>query len=326
MIRQAVLPPPIARLARRSAAVLASADWARFRATGSLLLGSDASLKALHEALRGKDALSPGCRRSQAAEHLPPGPLRRALANRPALWTPTDGIVDASSILAHFLDDAARHGVEVRCGVPVDGVVIEEGAVRGVRVGGRLVPAEIVVNATGAWVASLAHGTGAVAIPWSILRRHLVHLGPAPDVPEDLPFLWDIDAGWYLRPESRGLLACACDESPSPPCDPDVDRSVLDILGRKLSRAVHPLAQLPVRRCWAGLRTFAPDRTFVIGFDPHIEGFFWMGGLGGHGVTCSWAAGELGARLLQGESPEEAGSFSPARFRAASAGEADSVT
>ncbi len=326
MIRQAVLPPPVARLARRSAEVLGRAKWARFRPTGSLLLGSEASLTELRDALGESDALPPGADITRAAAHLPPGDLRAALGERAALWTPTDGIVDASSILSHFLDDAARHGVTIRYGTPVEGVVVEDGQVKGVRVDGAFLAADIVVNATGAWVGAFAEGLGALPVGWSVLRRHLAHLGPAADIPRDLPFIWDIDAGWYLRPESRGLLACACDESPSPPCDPQVDRSVLDALGRKLSEAHLPLDRLPVRRCWAGLRTFAPDRTFVIGFDPCLDGFFWMGGLGGHGVTCSWAAGELGARLLAGESPREAESFDPARFLDHSAGEAGAIT
>ena len=36
-----------------------------------------------------------------------------------------------------------------------------------------------------------------------------------------------------------------------------------------------------VDRTWAGLRTFAPDRTPVVGFDPRAEGFFWLAGQGG---------------------------------------------
>jgi glycine/D-amino acid oxidase-like deaminating enzyme len=52
-----------------------------------------------------------------------------------------------------------------------------------------------------------------------------------------------------------------------------------------------------VRRAWAGLRTFAPDRRFVIGPDPRLRGFAWCAGLGGHGVTTAVAVGEALADL-----------------------------
>jgi len=62
------------------------------------------------------------------------------------------------------------------------------------------------------------------------------------------------------------------------------------------------LGNLTVRRSWAGLRTFSMDQGFVIGPDPRLEGFFWVAGLGGHGMTTSAAVGELATDLLLGRS------------------------
>jgi hypothetical protein len=33
-----------------------------------------------------------------------------------------------------------------------------------------------------------------------------------------------------------------------------------------------------VERSWAGLRSLAPDRTPVVGYDPQQEGLFWLAG------------------------------------------------
>ena len=49
---------------------------------------------------------------------------------------------------------------------------------------------------------------------------------------------------------------------------------------------------------WAGLRTFAPDDTFVVGFDPDLEGFFWLAGQGGYGVQAAPALSRLSAALI----------------------------
>ncbi|MFN8642930.1 MAG: hypothetical protein U0802_15230 [Candidatus Binatia bacterium] len=43
------------------------------------------------------------------------------------------------------------------------------------------------------------------------------------------------------------------------------------------------LAPRHVKRAWAGLRTFAPDRVLVVGEDPLLPGFFWLAGQGGCG-------------------------------------------
>src|SRR3546814_8894202 len=56
-----------------------------------------------------------------------------------------------------------------------------------------------------------------------------------------------------------------------------------------------------VERKWAGLRSFAPDRLPVYGFDPLARGFFWFAGQGGFGIQAALAAAKLGASLLTGE-------------------------
>ena len=53
-----------------------------------------------------------------------------------------------------------------------------------------------------------------------------------------------------------------------------------------------------VDRTWAGLRTFAPDRTPVVGFDPRAEGFFWLAGQGGYGIQTAPALSAITAALV----------------------------
>ena len=77
---------------------------------------------------------------------------------------------------------------------------------------------------------------------------------------------------------------------------------------------------LALERKWAGLRSFAPDRLPVYGFDPQVEGFAWFAGQGGFGIQTSPAAARLAAQLLTGAASDEmtrtidATLYSPARF------------
>jgi len=76
-----------------------------------------------------------------------------------------------------------------------------------------------------------------------------------------------------------------------------------------------------VERRWAGLRSFAPDRNPVYGFDPSAQCFFWCAGQGGFGIQTAPAAAKMAAALLLGTEPDEAvghidpAAFSPARLR-----------
>jgi D-arginine dehydrogenase len=78
-----------------------------------------------------------------------------------------------------------------------------------------------------------------------------------------------------------------------------------------------------VRRAWAGLRTFAPDRVPVLGEDPAAPGFWWLAGQGGAGIKTAPAMAQLLTvamdrsrfpphALQLGVTPD---ALSPARFR-----------
>jgi D-arginine dehydrogenase len=49
---------------------------------------------------------------------------------------------------------------------------------------------------------------------------------------------------------------------------------------------------------WAGLRSFAADREFVVGSDPRDKSFFWLAGQGGYGVQTAPGLAKLSAALL----------------------------
>ena len=66
--------------------------------------------------------------------------------------------------------------------------------------------------------------------------------------------------------------------------------------GLEVSRVTHR---------WAGLRTFAPDQTFVVGFDPRTEGFFWLAGQGGYGVQTAPGMARLATALITSSSLQE---------------------
>ena len=148
------------------------------------------------------------------------------------------------------------------------------------------------------------------------LRRSLVWSGAAH--PQREPWVWWVDRPFYLRPESGGLLMCPCEEVavplPARGKQPDTDPAVLEDLFTSLRELAPQLAERPITRYWTGLRTFAPDRRFVIGWDPWNPRLFWSAGFGGHGMTSGLAAGALAAEQFLRRGAD--GPLEPARFLA----------
>jgi D-arginine dehydrogenase len=231
-----------------------------------------------------------------------------------ALWCGAEGVVDIHALLTRYLREAREAGFRLQTTCRVDDVVIEGGRATGVQTPLGRIDADGVIDASGAWAGRM--GRLARPLPLQPLRRHLfVTSPPAGAALLGAPFVWDEETAFYFRPEGDGLLFSPCDETPMPPCDPPTDVAAAELLAAKLARKAPAFADLPVRRSWACLRTFARDRRPVIGPDPDVPGLFHVSALGGFGMGTSAAVGDLAATLLAGGTPDwiDAGLVSPAR-------------
>jgi D-arginine dehydrogenase len=229
------------------------------------------------------------------------------------IFCPTDGVIDIHALLSGLLAEARGGGFEIVTDCAVESIILDRAVVDGVQTSRGEVRSHLVLDASGAWAGQL--GRASSPLPLKPLRRHLFVGEGSWLLPRDAPFVWDLDIGYYVRPEGAGLLLCPCDETEHPPGVPAVDPDVADLLADKLLRHSPGLADVAVRRCWACLRTFAPDRLPVIGWDEEISGLFHVSGLGGFGVTTSLAVGDLASALICGGDLDwiEAGSFSAKR-------------
>jgi D-arginine dehydrogenase len=222
-----------------------------------------------------------------------------------------DGIIDIHRLTQALAQRARQLGAQVRCSATVRELVREGERVIGARLeGGEELRADLVVIAAGAWARELGETVGA-PLPLTPLRRHLAQLDT--DAPLRGPIVWRVTDEVYVRPESDGVLASPCDETPSAPCLPTTDDESLGLLGERLARLAPALSEARVRRAWACLRTFAPDRNLVVGADPRVDGLWWLAGLGGHGMTLATGAASLLVQEIGGGQPVPA-AFSPARL------------
>lgn len=231
---------------------------------------------------------------------------------------------------AQDIDVAATHHALVRMTRANEGEILTRHPVTGlewngdvwnVQAGPRTLAADVVVNAAGAWgdeVAALARVAPVGLVP---CRRTAFMVRGTTDS-KHWPLVFDAGQEWYFRPDGDQLLCSPADETPSEPCDARPEEIDVASAIERINRAT-TLGITSVRSQWAGLRTFAPDRAPVMGFDPDVAGFFWLVGQGGTGIQTAPAAGRLAAGLiLDGAAPPDlvghgvdAALFDPARFR-----------
>ena len=181
--------------------------------------------------------------------------------------------------------------------------------------------ASIIVNAAGAWADVVAARAGVPKVGIAPKRRTMVQLRVGRSDLRDMPQVADALGTFYFKGEGdRSVWLSPHDEIATDPCDAAPEELDIAVAIDRFQSAVDWEVER-VERSWAGLRTFAPDRLPVYGFDPAAEGFFWCAGQGGFGIQTAPAAAHMAAALLLGEDLPDALSgidpsiFSPGRFR-----------
>ncbi len=274
LIREYMEDRALAGLATASSSVLRTGQLAHYDHSGAMLLGL------------GDTDVHPLCPRAHGS----------------GKWCPQDGIVDVSALLQTYLS-----GQEVRFSTEVIGWEAQGHRLH-VHTNNGDWSCRTLVNAAGPWAGVLGQ------LPLTPMGRHLFQTPPLDWVDPKWPFIWDVYRHYYFRPESGGLLLSPCDETPGVPGDYTEDPEILMKLAERLETHQPDLGEISILSSWVGHRTFAPDRRFVIGHDPRNAHIFHVAALGGHGITTSYAVGELAARMLTGEPTDNSYPFDPARL------------
>lgn len=162
---------------------------------------------------------------------------------------------------------------------------------------------EVVINAAGAWADEVATLAGLAPLGLQSLRRTAALVRPPPHLNSQAwPVVASLGEPFYFKPDAGLLLLSPADETPAIAADCYPDDVDVAIAVERVERAT-TLRIDRVERSWAGLRTFAPDREPVVGFDPRTDGFFWLAGQGGVGIQTAPAMAELCASVVLGNRP-----------------------
>ncbi len=227
--------------------------------------------------------------------------------------------IDVAGVHQAYLRLAARKGVVLRCNAALTSARLGANGWALETRGGN-VSASILVDAAGAWADEVAILAGVRPIGITPYRRTIAQLKFDQPIPRTLPLTIDVNGQFYFKSDGAdGVWLSPHDETPSPPTDAAPEELDVAIAIDRLEQVVDWTVR-QVSHKWAGLRSFAPDRLPVYGFDPGVPKFFWFAGQGGFGIQTAPAAAKIGASMLTGKAPSpmvgqiDPGRYAPGRF------------
>jgi sarcosine oxidase subunit beta len=206
-------------------------------------------------------------------------------------WGPDDGPFDPHMIMWGYIKRAREMGVKLHQGARATGVQVRKGRVEGVSTDQGVVSTGVVVNAGGPWAIKIGRWAG-VEIPIINLVRNILVTAPFPDIPSTNPFVMDLTAEWYYRPEGPGVLM-GMGATPTETFDVHVSRETMTEMIETATHRVPLLEKAAILTTWAGVRPTTSDERPILGPAPSVEGLVLNCGWGGTGIIQAPIAGQL---------------------------------
>jgi sarcosine oxidase subunit beta len=211
-------------------------------------------------------------------------------------WGPDDGSFDPHMIMWGYMSRAREMGIRLHQGVRATGIAVRNGRVEGVLTDEGPVATRVVVNAGGPWAVEIGRWAG-VEIPIINAVRGILVTAPFPDVPSTRPFVEDVAAEWYYRPEGPGILmgmGTWATETLDVHLTPEMTNEIIDTAIRRVPILEHAA----LLTGWAGVRPLTADDRPILGPVPAVEGLVLTCGWGGRGIIQAPIAGQLVAELV----------------------------
>ncbi|MBU90334.1 hypothetical protein CMO94_02230 [Candidatus Woesearchaeota archaeon] len=164
--------------------------------------------------------------------------------------------------------------------------------------------AKIVVNAAGAWCDLIAENIGTKKINLIPKKRTVFCFKPINTaINNEWPLANDIEENFYFKIDNNTVIASPEDETPTVPHDAQPDDYDIAIGIDRIKNATNFNFNTILNK-WAGLRSFVKDNNPVIGFDSHINNFFWFAGQGGYGIQIAPALAKIASNIILNKNNE----------------------
>jgi sarcosine oxidase subunit beta len=212
-------------------------------------------------------------------------------------YSKSDGYAGPHEILQGFAKGARELGAMLIEGVEVTKIHRKRERVQAVEMAtGERIVTPLVINAAGPYASRVAAMVG-VELLVKPLRRQLFFTDVFEELPALFPLVIDLEHGWYMRREGKGLLLAGPEDAQSS-FNEKVDFGGQEWTAARSLHRVPILQRARIVRGLAGLYDISPDHHAILGPFPEIKGFVCANGFSGHGFQHSPAIGILIAELI----------------------------
>ena len=212
-----------------------------------------------------------------------------------------DGHLNPFYTTRAFAEAFKRLGGKIYTDTSLTGISVENGRVTGVDTNRGSISTNIVVNATGGYVQTVADMVG-VELPLYSQRHNILVTEPVERILE--PMLMSFSLNFYRQQTPHGsfIMGRTC---PDQPRDLRItaDSRFPVAMAKTITQVLPGLKNLRMLRQWAGLYNMSPDKHPIYDRVPGIEGFYLAGGYSGHGFMMAPATGLSMAELILGLPP-----------------------
>ena len=242
-------------------------------------------------------------------------------------FMPLESYCDPYLLGTFFARCAKMQDADIRQGVEVKGLLMEDNVAIGVSTAAGDIYADAVVIAAGAWSPVLAMQAG-VGLPMAPVRSQYWITERNNIFPVDSPIVLLPDAQAYARPEGGGLLFGIRETKSFTTSSLDIpkdisdfsfspDRGVSDLseVIDKLGRFFPAVYDAGLKYYIAGFSGYTPDNNLSMGIIPGVKNLFAATGCAGAGISVSGGVGLAFAEMLAGKSnPYDFTNFNIDRF------------
>lgn len=241
-----------------------------------------------------------------------------------AVFIPSDGYVDPSSLTQAFAKGARAGSVKIIEGVLVTGLTVKDRRITSVATDKGAIACEIVVNAAGMWARDVGKMAG-VRVPAGAVEHQYMVTEKRNDIPAGLPTLRDPDRIFYLKPDV-GSFALGGWERNTVPFGAN---GVPFAFGRELlasnfdrfeqvllpaAERIPALNEMGIRSLINGPIPISPDGEPIMGLAPELDNFYVACGFTS-GIAASGGAGRALAQwIVNGEPDLDLWAFDIRRF------------
>lgn len=243
-----------------------------------------------------------------------------------AIWLPGDCTANPTDVTQSLAKGARNRGVKIFEGVRATDVLVQHGAVAGVKTDHGLIETDVVINCAGQWANAVAAQAG-VTVPLHSAEHFYVVTEQMDGVTRDLPILRDPDGYTYMKEEVGGLVVGGFEPKAKPWVGPDAipypfefqlldeDWEHFEILMENALQRIPALRETGIKKFYNGPESFTPDNQFILGEAPELKNYFVGAGFNSVGIASAGGAGKaLAEWVVHGEPTTDLTSVDIRRF------------